>query len=297
MFNALTGLYQKTGNYPGITVESSKGKYKWKDDVVEVVDLPGTYSLYPNSKDELVVSEELLTNKGTDGIDAVVYVSDITMLEKELLLLTQVMDLEYPVILALNMADMQSEERIKRIKSKIQSEFGICVIDISARHKTNLSLLKDEIRSITTESGRVTKFTELPEHMQAISESVSKLFPDVNDYGRLLICHHYSQYSFIKESERTALDDLLRPLNFDSLTEQMDETMYRYEKMSNVIRETNLQLNNKHTDRSRRIDRWAGAPGCRAYHFSCIDDPGLSGCVHIIAVSDERHRVDLCQSE
>ena len=132
LFNALTGLNQKTGNYPGVTVDRNAGYISLDDKKVEVIDLPGTYSLYPNSRDELVVSEELLTHHGNKGLDAVVYVADITLLDKELLLLTQIMDLEYPVVLALNMADLQSEASIEKVEKKIRKEFGIEVVSLRA---------------------------------------------------------------------------------------------------------------------------------------------------------------------
>jgi ferrous iron transport protein B len=90
LFNALTGLHQKVGNFPGVTVDKKSGSFKVSDALVTVVDLPGTYNLTPNSEDEKVTEEYIKT--ATED-DVVVVVADVTNLKRNLLLLTQVIDL------------------------------------------------------------------------------------------------------------------------------------------------------------------------------------------------------------
>ena len=106
IFNRLTGLNQHVGNFPGVTVDKKVGRVKVGDHNVEIVDLPGTYSIYPRSTDEKVVFDVLNDPKHPDHPEAVMVVVDASNLERNLLLFTQIYDLKIPVMLILNMSDM-----------------------------------------------------------------------------------------------------------------------------------------------------------------------------------------------
>ncbi len=113
LFNALTGLNQKVGNYPGITVEKKQGICKLPRGVkAHIIDLPGTYSLNASSLDENVVIELLLNKNDKDFPDVAVVVSDVENLKRNLLLFTQIKDLEIPTILVINMVDRMSKKGI-----------------------------------------------------------------------------------------------------------------------------------------------------------------------------------------
>ena len=114
VFNALTGLNQKVGNYPGITVEKKQGICKLPRGVkAHIIDLPGTYSLNASSLDESVVIELLLNKKDKDFPDVAVVVSDVENLKRNLLLFTQIKDLEIPTILVINMSDRMKSKGIQ----------------------------------------------------------------------------------------------------------------------------------------------------------------------------------------
>ena len=114
VFNQLTGLRQKTGNFPGVTVDIKEGRLRFPSGLEAVlVDLPGTYSLYPTSSDEKIVAAVLTNPQDIYYPDALVYIADVTHLEKHMLLLTQLLDLGIPVLLALNMSDTAAEMGIK----------------------------------------------------------------------------------------------------------------------------------------------------------------------------------------
>src|SRR5918999_4570958 len=103
LFNALSGLNQRVGNYPGVTVETKKGKYAWQGQTFEVIDLPGTYSLAPRSPDEMVAVDVILGREpGEPKPDVVVTIVDASNLERNLFLTTQVLELGVPVVVALN---------------------------------------------------------------------------------------------------------------------------------------------------------------------------------------------------
>src|SRR5210317_2182799 len=112
-FNQLTGLNQKVGNYPGITVEKKEGICKLDRGVkAHIIDLPGTYSLNTTSMDESVVIELLLNKNDKDYPDVAVVVSDIENLKRNLLLFTQIKDLEIPTLLVINMSDRMQRKGI-----------------------------------------------------------------------------------------------------------------------------------------------------------------------------------------
>jgi ferrous iron transport protein B len=112
LFNALTGLKQKVGNYPGITVEKKTGKAILSEKVLaEIIDLPGTYSLFPKSMDEQVAQQTLCNNDNEDYPDVTVVIADATNLRRSIFLLTQIIDLNMEVVLALNMVDIATKKR------------------------------------------------------------------------------------------------------------------------------------------------------------------------------------------
>lgn len=164
IFNQMTGLRQRTGNFPGITVEVKEGTLHFPSGQEAVLyDFPGTYSLYPTSSDEKVVASVLTNPADPYFPEAMVYVADVTKLEKHLLLFTQLLDLNIPLLLALNMSDSAAEMGIKVNASKLSEAFGVPVIPISGRTGHNTMRLIVELEKMVhgtrfTEDG--TRFTE-----------------------------------------------------------------------------------------------------------------------------------------
>src|SRR5258708_4224171 len=114
LFNALAGMNQRVGNYPGVTVETKKGKLRHADLTFDVIDLPGTYSLAPRSPDEMLAVDVILgTNSNEPRPDVVVTIVDASNLERNLYLMTQVLELGVPVIIALNMMDVAASECLR----------------------------------------------------------------------------------------------------------------------------------------------------------------------------------------
>ena len=149
LFNALTGLNQKTGNYSGVTVDRYEGKFSHQflntKYNFSVLDLPGLYSLYPKSNDELIACTTLLSDE--EHIDVVVIVVDATNLKRNLLLATQVIDLNFKTVVVLNMIDEANNQNIKIDIKGLKETLGVPVIPIDSRHQRNLSELKEAIIS------------------------------------------------------------------------------------------------------------------------------------------------------
>lgn len=143
LFNALTGLRQKVGNFPGVTVDRKSGSFFLEDRrKARVIDLPGAYNLYPASEDERIASEVLRNPQHPDRPDLVVYVADATNLRRSLIMCTQIMDLGLPVLLALNMSDLLESEGLDINPVRLSDSLGIPVVSISARKQQGLKELR-----------------------------------------------------------------------------------------------------------------------------------------------------------
>ena len=142
LFNILTGLNQKIGNFPGVTVDKKSGFTKIKNIAVEFIDFPGSYSLNALSEDEKVLPDVLHDRNNPVHPDVVLYVADSTNIRRSLFLCTQIMDTGIPVILVLNMIDLleKSDEAID--VAKLADELGIKVFAITARDAKGIEELK-----------------------------------------------------------------------------------------------------------------------------------------------------------
>lgn len=143
VFNQLTGLNQQVGNYPGITVERKSGVCKLPGNIKgEVIDLPGTYSLNASSMDESVVIELLMNKNDRDYPDVAVVVTDVENLKRNLLLFTQIKDLEIPTILVINMADRMEKKGISLDLPYLEDHLKTRIALVSTRKGTGIEHLK-----------------------------------------------------------------------------------------------------------------------------------------------------------
>lgn len=144
LFNALTGLNQKTGNYSGVTVERFEGKSTYAEGNTQheftVLDLPGLYSLYPKSNDEVIACKTLLDEH--EQIDVVVIVADATNLKRHLMLATQLIDLKFKTVLALNMIDEANKQNIIIDVAGLSQTLGVPIAAVDSRHQGGISILK-----------------------------------------------------------------------------------------------------------------------------------------------------------
>jgi ferrous iron transport protein B len=141
LFNFLTGANQKVANYPGVTVEKKEGKYTYQDWQVKVVDLPGTYSLTAQSLDEKIARNFILQEKP----DVVVAVLDLTNLERHLYLATQLMEMNVPLVLAMNMSDVAKKKGISYDFKKLEQLFNVSIVETVGNKGKGLEKLKDAI--------------------------------------------------------------------------------------------------------------------------------------------------------
>jgi ferrous iron transport protein B len=134
VFNMLTGLRQQIGNFPGVTVDKKTGLLSVRDQQYSIIDLPGTYSIYPRSEEEKIVYQVLTNTSHEDHPDLVIVVVDQSNLERNLLLFTQLYDLGLPLVLVLNMSDVAARKGIEINTGKLQVYFpDIPIVETNAK--------------------------------------------------------------------------------------------------------------------------------------------------------------------
>jgi ferrous iron transport protein B len=238
LFNQLTGLRQKVGNFPGVTVDRKVGKLSLSNsEVIQLVDLPGTYSLYPNSQDERIVAATLCDPNREDYPDAIVYVADTTHLEKHLLLFTQLHDLGFPMLLALSMNDIATREGIAVDKEKLSKELGVEVIAFDGRSAMVNKEIQAAIERLLVRSAIEPKknFYQLSEAEKTLIDLIRANIDTKNDYQALLLAHHHEWLPHLNERERTALQEATTNVEFKSLKWQIKETMQRYDGFNSIV--------------------------------------------------------------
>src|SRR5437868_4035206 len=163
LFNALAGMRQHVGNYPGVTVKTKKGQMSCAGQVLDLIDLPGTYSLAPRSPDEMVAVDLILgRQQGEPRPDVVVSIVDASNLERNLYLTTQTLELGVPVVIALNMMDVARRQGIQIDCRRLSERLGVPVVPIQANKGIGLDQLRKAIVSAATE-GAVHKGVPFPE--------------------------------------------------------------------------------------------------------------------------------------
>lgn len=259
VFNQLTGLRQKTGNFPGVTVDMKEGRLRFPSGLeATLIDLPGTYSLYPTSSDEKIVTT-VLTNPQDDFYpDALVYVADVTHLEKHLLLFTQLLDLGLPIVLALNMSDTAAETGVKINATKLADQLGVPVVSISGRSGENIQKLLHELEKLLKKSAGEwhvkAPFYPLRESEKQVADAVQLNLAVENPYRALLLAHHHSWLPFLQKQERETLVTIVRTKDFQSLRAQVDETLDRFDRFTPIVRRTILQPSSEPATFTDRID-------------------------------------------
>ncbi|MDQ7948927.1 MAG: ferrous iron transport protein B, partial [Pedobacter sp.] len=257
LFNLLTGLNQKIGNFPGITVDKKIGYCKLPNaKTAEIIDLPGTYSLYPKSKDESIVFQVLADSHNPSHPDVIVLVADATNLRRNLLLCSQVADLGLPMLLVLNMTDLAKKEGINVNVDKLAERLGIQVVAMSARKNEGLEKLKAAIAHTTAIGTQVTGIDVTIFAPEAIAAVKQRLRTD-NDYYALQVLHQHENLAYFTAEEQQDIESIETINLFESSKIQGAETIARYRYLSGIltdlITDTGAEKKFKVTDRLDKI--------------------------------------------
>lgn len=257
VFNELTGLRQKTGNFPGVTVDIKQGRLRFPSgQEALLIDFPGTYSLYPTASDEKIVASVLTDPTNPHYPDAVVYVADVTHLDKHLLLLTQMLDLGLPVLLALNMSDSADALGITVHTNQLSERLGIPVVSISGRTGLNIQRLLVELEKmlVAPRNSDRAPFYTLTETERQVADAIRQNLAVDNPYRALLLAHHASWLPYLSGSARETLTAIGQTKNFQSLRFQVDETLDRYDHFMPIVEDAVKHPPPEITNTTDRID-------------------------------------------
>ncbi len=206
LFNSLAGMNQRVGNYPGVTIETKKGRLHHGNEVIDLLDLPGTYSLAPRSPDEMVAVEVILGHKeGERRPDAVLVIVDASNLERNLYLTTQVLELGVPVVVALNMIDVATHQGLKIDVQALSRKLGLPVIPIQANKGRGIEELKNALSQVLRKPASVAgpvfppdfeqELDQLAKHLPADEPRflVRRLLLDVGGYTEELLTQKHGK--------------------------------------------------------------------------------------------------------
>lgn len=255
LFNQLTGLKQKIGNFPGVTVEKRSGFTAMSDgSVLEIIDLPGIYSIYPRSLDEQIVAEILLNHHSASTPDKIVVIADATNLKRGLLLLSQIMDIGLPTVLALNMMDLVAKAGISYDIKGLSKKLGIPVVPINARMGIGLEELK-KVMASPVEATQKPVFKIWEESLAPVNELRQTLGVD-NDYEAYQFLEQPNSLNFLSRKDRQAVDEVRDRHQFLPGKFQGAETIQRYGFIQDLLNEVTLkQTDFSWKNSSRKIDR------------------------------------------
>ena len=237
LFNCLTGLNQKVGNFPGVTVDKKTGATSVSETTVaEVIDLPGTYSLYPRRLDEWVSYKVLLNQDRDIKADVIVVVADASNLKRNLLFCTQIVDLKLPMVIALTMMDMVKKRGIKINIVELERELGVPVVAVNPRKQKGIPQLKKAIEQTAQQLYQAPARDFIPNKMLASAgiDDVQKIVPGLNDYTAI---HYLINHEFFDLNNETqdAIENIERKHGFNPTKTQAEEILQRYGRIKHVM--------------------------------------------------------------
>ncbi len=255
LFNQLTGLNQKVGNYPGVTVDKKEGTSKLSENLKAVVtDLPGTYSINPTSLDESIVLKTLLNHRSDKTPDVIAVIADIENLKRNLLLFSQIKDLKIPTILVINMADQMKRKGITLNLELLQEELGNEVVLISVRKDKGIEPVKQAVIE-SYEKAKASSLCNINNRIDPeFFEKLKQINPKYSIYELWLMITQNSFPDAITEEEKEEL--LAFKNNSQNLKKyQHKETIYRYQKINEILKKTYSVDKSKATDLRARLDK------------------------------------------
>jgi ferrous iron transport protein B len=255
LFNQLTGLTQKVGNYPGVTVDKKEGTSKLSATQNAIItDLPGTYSINPTSLDESIVLKTLLKKDIKESPDVILVVADVENLKRNLLLFSQIKDLEIPTVLAINMVDQMHRKGISIDLSLLKKELNTEVILISARKNEGIKEIKEAIIRchVAAKASPLCGINHKidPDYFHKLKE----ISPNYTLYELWLMV---TQNNFPETITKEEKDKLLAFKQDTSKLKkyQHKETIYRYQEINKILNKTYIVDKTKATDLRGKLDK------------------------------------------
>jgi len=262
LFNALTGLNQQTGNYPGVTVEKHTGDALIHNDksgetvYVTYIDLPGTYSIYPKTLDEEVCFKVICDSTNEDHPDAAIIVADATNLRRSLFLATQIIDLGIPCIFVMNMMDIAKVRGVSVDVEMLSNLLGVPVVAANARKKHGVDTIKQLLAQGLEKPKR--EFIDIKNYAPAeFVQTVQGMFPGKSAYWAYQLINNEAGITHfdILPSQKIDIKRLIKSTGFEKHKIQSDETIARYKSINEIVKETvKIDEEEKRKSLSSRLD-------------------------------------------
>ena len=252
LFNKLTGLNQKVGNFPGVTVEKRSGLSTMADgQKYEIIDLPGSYSLSSTSPDESVVQDILLNTENESFPDVVVLVVDVTNLKRNLFLVTQVIDLGFPVIVALNMSDVAKKRNIQVDIEGLHESLKVPIIKISAKKETASSLKAKFVAEYSKKGEAIIDSKKIGGKTLGV---LLEKYPNENQYRLFKSLNNVENLNWLADKDFYKL--VAQNSSYNRNESELHEINNRYEKINEIIAANVItEIQNDDDDTTNRIDK------------------------------------------
>jgi len=239
LFNALTGLNQKVGNFPGVTVDKKTGTCTLEHTTATLIDLPGTYSLYPRRADEWVAYKVMMNaDEEVAQPDVVLLVADASNLKRNLLFCSQIIDLKIPVVVALTMMDIARKKGIEIDIAGLERDLGVPVVPVNPRKNKGLS----QLRKVLAQLGKKVQPTSVRDFISnkdmapnAITE-VQDMFPDLSDYAALHYLINHDNF-LLSDAEQQRIKAIEAQHKFNSTKTQAEEIIQRYARIRQIMQQ------------------------------------------------------------
>lgn len=257
LFNALTGLNQKVGNFAGVTVDKKTGVCSLRNgENVHIIDLPGTYSLYPKSQDEQVAYDVLLNTRSTDKPNMAIVIADASSLKRNLLLCTQIMDLNIPVIFVLTMMDIAKTKGININIPELQRQFGVPIIATNPRKNKGIEELKKNIEEIKKQKTIHPKanFIDIAELCGPWIKDIKTIAEAESDYAALHLCCQMPDLPFLHAAQRIQIAGRMGEAKFNKSKIQGEEILLRYRRIGDIIKKAVIE--ETPTQKAMRSEKW-----------------------------------------
>jgi len=240
LFNYLTGLKQQVGNFPGVTVDKKTGSSTITPGLTAtLIDLPGTYSLYPKRSDEWVAYKVLLNQDEEIRPDMVLLVADASNLKRNLLFCSQIIDLGIPVVVALTMMDLAKRKGTQIDIPGLERELGVPVVPVNPRKNKGVEQLKKVIAQSAENLYQppVRDFIDNRALAENAIASVKEHFPSFSDYTAIhyLINH---EHFFLDEKMQHTIEQIEADNKFNPTKTQAEEIIQRYGRIKHIMQQT-----------------------------------------------------------
>jgi ferrous iron transport protein B len=240
LFNALTGMNQQVGNFPGVTVDKKVGNSVISQNLTAtIIDLPGTYSLYPRRADEWVAYRVLMHQDKDVRPDMVVLVADASNLKRNLLFASQIIDLKIPVVIGLTMVDLARQKDINIDVPELERELGVPIVPINPRRNKGIPQLKKAIEQTALElyKAPVRDFINNQALAPAAVGSVRELLPNLSDYEAIHYLINHESFS-LNNSMQEKIETIERNNQFNHTKTQAEEILQRYQRIGAILKQT-----------------------------------------------------------